>query len=100
MLYLNRMFLKSDKPEAKRDEAKRDEAKRDEAKRDECIDLNLPWHANDIYLEDRNKAVKAVCSNSKISEFLSECVANRSIAERSGESVQSCSNMSSYKKLV
>ena len=90
MLYPDRMFLKSDKSEAERDEAERDE----------CIDLNLPWHANDIYLEDRNKAVTAVCSNGKISEFLSECVANRSIAERSGESVQFCSNMSSYKKLV
>jgi hypothetical protein len=85
MLHLDRMFLKSDKSEAERDE---------------CIDLNLPWHANDIYLEDRNKAVKAVCSNGKISEFLSECVANCSIVERSDESVQSCSNMSLYKKLV
>ena len=107
MLYIDRMFLKSDKSETKHGETKHGETKHGETKHGEtkhgetkhgetkhgetkhgeCINLDLPWHANDIYLEDRNKMVKAVCSNGEISEFLSECVANRSIVNRSGDSV-------------
>lgn len=34
----------------------------------------LPWKANDIYLEDNQKQVKAVCSNSDIARVLENCV--------------------------
>ena len=35
---------------------------------------DLPWHGNGIYLEDKNKQVKAVCSNPEISKVLAECM--------------------------
>jgi len=34
----------------------------------------LPFSANDIYLEDNSKQVKAVCSNNSIARFLADSV--------------------------
>lgn len=31
------------------------------------------WHGNDIYLEDANKQIKAVCSNKDIAFYLAKC---------------------------
>lgn len=36
--------------------------------------MNLPWHGNDIYLEDSTGQVKAVCSNANIARMLADCM--------------------------
>lgn len=36
--------------------------------------LALPWRGNDIYLEDSNKAVKAVCSSPDVAKALADCM--------------------------
>lgn len=40
----------------------------------DIIGCSLPWKGNDIYLEDRNKQVKAVCSSPDIARALAKCV--------------------------
>jgi hypothetical protein len=67
MDWMKRLFRrrKSDKVE---------KPERLDAKTAEGLCVNLPWHGNDIYLEDSTGQVKAVCSSAEMAKMLAECI--------------------------